>query len=110
MGQVAGRSTVVELEDDLAVFVRKERVHLRATVRLDAAADPAIEHVVDLVDLLRDGLVRILERDLRQPVAVVPGVLLDLSVADSRPRQAVPFIVLRVIVRAIAGELVVRPG
>src|SRR5205085_2345971 len=73
-------------------------------------ADSTILDVVGKAIFGDDCSCRVLHRHVGQTIAVVPGILRQLIVADSRFRQAVAFVVVGVIVCAVAQKAIAGSG
>ena len=80
------RAGLSEIEGDLALVVDEDLGLLDRPigVRVERLADPALVVVVGVLNHRGRRAAGVLERDLREPVAVIPGVLDACAVADLR--------------------------
>jgi len=104
--EVAG-GVAVELQGYVAIDVGEVGIgggSRTGAVGIDAPLDPLVEDVVRLIDGLGDRAAGVLERDIRQPVAVVPSVFFLDAGGDRGLGEPVPFVVVGVVVRAVGGE------
>lgn len=98
--QVAG-ARLVELQDDLAIVVDIERLANGAAaqraIRVEGPFDELVKRIILVVDRLGDLVRCVLERDVREPVAVVPGVrdenYTPESTSHKKPRTAATIVV-----------------
>src|SRR5213078_1575014 len=79
-------------------------------VRVDLLGDAAIQGVVGVPHTPGHRAAGVLERDVREAVAVVVGVLDPRPAADRGAFGAVALGVVLVVVGAVAGQAVVIPG
>ena len=110
-GDVPARGPV-ELQGDLAVVVGKHPLlaGCAAAVQKHLATDEVVVGIVAVLNPVELLIGRVLGGDLYQPVAVVPSVIRVGVVTDLGAFGDVAFIIVRVIVRAVGGEPVVRAG
>lgn len=88
----------------------RHRVVRSVSVRIELLPDPPVEHIVLELDFAGHSAARVLEDQIGLPIPMVPS-LLDLRIVRYlRPRNPVPFIVIGVVVRPVAGHPVVGPG
>jgi RNA polymerase sigma factor (sigma-70 family) len=84
------------------------------SVVVDLLFDSAIEHIIDVDNVLGDGALVVFVLNARQAVAVIPGVLdalvVGLGTGDSLLPGSVAFIVVAIVPGAIGRQPVVVAG